>query len=63
MTKDAGFTAKYIGDMSLELAEMARKGGYDLLAHVLELAAHEAYQDGKLPDGRISSAGMTDAKH
>jgi hypothetical protein len=63
MTKDTGFTAKYIGDMSLELAEMARKGGLELLAHVLELAAHEAYQDRKLPDGRISAAGMPDVKH
>jgi len=62
MTKDT-VTAKYIGDMSLELAEMARKGGYQLLAHVLEIAAHEAYQDRKLPDGRISAANMPDLKH
>ena len=34
--------AAYIGDMSMQLAEMARAQGFKLLAYLLEMATVEA---------------------
>jgi hypothetical protein len=40
--------AGYIGEMALQLAEIARSDGFDLLAYLLAMAAVEATQQKKI---------------
>ena len=34
--------ARYIADMTMELRDLANFAGFDLLAHILDMAAEEA---------------------
>jgi hypothetical protein len=40
--------AAYIGDMALQLAELAKSDGFELLAYLLAMAAVEATQQRKI---------------
>jgi hypothetical protein len=45
-------SAQYIGELTKELARLARTDGCETLSYLLELAAIEAELMGGLPDGQ-----------
>jgi hypothetical protein len=47
--------ARYIGELTKELARLARTDGCETLSYLLELAAIEAELMGGLPDGQRPS--------
>ena len=48
MKRRANRGAAYIGEMALQLAELARSDGFELLAYLLAMAAVEATQQKKI---------------
>jgi hypothetical protein len=51
MKRRADRGAGYIGEMALQLAELARSDGFELLAYLLTIAAVEATQQNKVGQG------------